>query len=202
MNIIKRDRELAFLLGIVVIFVAAGFLVDSFNSAQSSTVTVSATVGSSITCSTNNTTTAFGAITSGAVSTASPNASSTMTCNSASGCTLSVIDAGNASSPGLATTTPAYLIPSTTATLAAGTEGYGIQATTTASGSGGTLGINATYNKINSDVGALSLTTVTLASSTAAVSNREVVVTHKAAISVTTHAASYVDTITYSCTGN
>ena len=92
-----------------------------------------------------------------------------------------------------------------TAALSAGTEGYGIQATSTASGSGGTLGLNATYggSKFNTNnVGALSTSDVLLASSTVATTGREVVVKHKAAISTVTQSGNYTDTITYSCTGN
>ncbi len=180
--------------------------------AQSATVTVSASVTSTITCNTNISSSAFGALTSLAVATSTPNASTSLSCNTGLGCTLSVSDAGNAVNGGLATSSPAYLIPSpasgfpTTATLAAGTEGYGIQATTTAAGSGGTLSLNSIYNPVTSfsgtTVGRLSVSTVTLASSTVGVSGREVVVRHLAAISATTQAGSYADTLTYSCTAN
>jgi hypothetical protein len=115
---------------------------------------------------------------------------------------LSVQDAGNGASPGLATTTPAYLIPSANATLSAGTEGYGIQAATTAVGSGAVLNVNSIYEKIGNDVGGLTIANTTIASSSAAFTNREILVTHKAAIGILTNAGSYTDTITYSCTGN
>lgn len=163
-----------------------------------------------VSCNTDITSTAFGTLATTTIATASPNASSTMTCNSAAGCTLYIQDAGSGSNPGLATSSPAYLIPSpasgfpATTALAAGTEGYGIIATTTASGSGGTLGIGSRYLQDwnGNTVGGLTLSTTLLASSTAAVTGREVVVKHRVAISVLTTAASYVDTITYSCTGN
>ena len=125
-----------------------------------------------------------------------------MSCSYANGCTLNISDAGNGASPGLATTSPAYLIPSATATLSAGTEGYGIQSATTGTGSGATLGLNPIYNKSGNDVGGLFLTTTVLASSTATFTDREVVITHKAAISNLTNTANYNDTITYSCVGN
>jgi len=156
-----------------------------------------------VACSTDISSISFGTLSENSISTASPNASTTMSCsNTASGCTLSIQDAGNGLSPGLATTSPAYLINSNSTTLSAGTEGYGIQATTTSSGNGGSLSLNMAYNKVGNDVGELSTTTVILASSTVDVSGREVVVTHKAAISSLTHAGSYTDTITYSCTAN
>lgn len=165
------------------------------------TTTLSAVT--TVSCNTNISSTSFGTLSSGSITTASPNASTTMSCsNTSAGCSLTIQGAGNGVSPGLATTSPAYLIPSTTATLSAGTEGYGIQATTTATGSGGTLTLNSLYNKIGNAVGALSLSAITLASSTVDVTNREVVVPHLAAISTQTQAGSYVDTITYSCTAN
>ncbi|MFH1162304.1 MAG: hypothetical protein V1696_03475, partial [Candidatus Jorgensenbacteria bacterium] len=86
-----------------------------------------------VSCSTNPSSTSFGPLSTSTISTASPNASTTMTCTYTLGCTLSIQDLGNGSSPGLATSSPAYLIPSNTATLSAGTEGYGIQAAATAS---------------------------------------------------------------------
>ena len=184
------------------LLVLAGFAVLimglDFSLVAGSTVTVSATVAESITCSTNTATTAFGTLDSGSVSTSTPNASTTISCNTGLGCTLNVQDANT----GLATTSPAYTIASADATLSAGTEGYGIQATTTASGSGGTLGIPAKFNKTGNAVGGLATGNAIIASSTASVSGRENMVTHKAAISGTTQAASYADTITYSCTAN
>ena len=157
----------------------------------------------SLSCSTDVSATSFGTLDTNSVYTASPNASSTLSCGDALGCTLTVQDAGNGANPGLATTTaPAYLIPSNTATLAAGTEGYGIQATTTASGSGALLTVNTVYNKNSTDVGALSLSAQTLVSSTAAVTGREVVVSHLTAISLLTQGSNYLDTITYSCVSN
>jgi len=173
-------------------------------------VNVTATVASSVTCATDVSSTAFGTLTAGSVTTAASNASSTLSCNVGIGCTLSVLDAGNASNGGLATTTPAYLIPSPNAAfdpfavLVAGTEGYGINATTTTGGSGGTLAIYSRYENTNDNekAGKLQVTAFGLASSTASVSNRQLIVKHKAAISGTTQAAAYEDVITYSCTSN
>lgn len=197
-------------LAVLLFFVAGStwFLLDTL--VFSSTVTVSATVASSVSCNTDVSSTAFGTLTSGSISTSTPTASTTLSCNVGLGCTLSINDAGNGVNGGLSTSSPAYLIPSpnaafnATATLVAGTEGYGIIATTSAAGSGGTLGIAARYLQTftGNTVGGLSTSTLTLASSTAAVSGREVLVRHKAAISGTTQAADYTDTITYSCTSN
>jgi hypothetical protein len=161
------------------------------------TVGVSATVNQSVTCSTDAASTAFSTLTTAEVTTSTPNASTTMSCNVGIGCVLYVKD----SNAGLATTSPAYTINSNTATLAAGSEGYGIQATTTTSGSG-TIGLNALFGPTKWDtnqVGALTTSNVWIASSTAAVSGKEVVVKHKAAISGTTQAGTYSDTVTYEC---
>lgn len=172
-------------------------------------VTVSATVSTSVTCTLSTTTTNFGNIDPSAVYTSSPNVTTTVSCNPAAGCTVQVKDAGNGTNGGLyKSTAPTYLIPSpnsafsATATLVAGTEGYGIQATTTSAGSGGTLTLNSRYNQTGNTVGGLTTTTIQLASSTQPVANREIVVTHKAAVSGLTPAGSYQDTITYTCVSN
>lgn len=208
MNNIKYIKTYYFAACLAVL--VASTLIMATDIVSSSTVTVSATVASSVACTTDNTTTAFGTLTTGAVATSSLNASTSLSCaNVATGCTLYVADAGNGTNGGLATTSPAYLIPSpaagypTTAALAAGTEGYGIQATSTAVGSGATLGFNSIYNSFNTNtVGKITTSTQVVASSTSQTTSREVVVKHKAAISGTTQAASYTDTITYSCLGN
>jgi hypothetical protein len=171
--------------------------------ATSSAVTVNASVAATISCATNITNTSFGTITDSAVVTSTPNASTTISCpNSSAGCTLYVKDQGNGSTPGLYNSGASYVLVSTSTLLSAGTEGYGIQATTTSAGSGATLSISTTYNKTGNNVGGLFTSNTTLASTTATSSNREVVVTHKAAISNVTPAGNYTDTITYECTAN
>jgi len=172
-------------------------------------VTVSATVSETVSCTASTSTTAFGPLTPSAVSTSTPDVTITMSCNYASGCTLKVQDDGNATNPGLYSTTVAYLIGSAdaayadTATLAAGTEGYGIQGSTNANGSGGTLTIATRYNQTGNAVGGFEITDQSISSSTEPIANRETVVKHKAAISGLTKAATnYSDILTYSCTGN
>ncbi len=182
---------------------------EQATAATSSAVTVSASVQAVISCSTNTGSTDFGTWADTSIKTSSPNASTTMSCaNSALGCTLYVKDAGGGGNPGLWNSTASALIPSpnaafsATSTLAAGTAGYGIQATTTAAGSGATLTIAAKYLQTGDTVGGLALTNGTLASNSATSSNREVVVTHRAAVAASTPSGSYTDTITYECTGN
>lgn len=157
-----------------------------------------------VSCSTSPASTAFGTLTPDSIYTASPNATTTISTTYSAGFTLNVHDSGaGAGQPGLYSTSTTGLISSATATLLAGTEGYGIQAATTTAGSGATVTLNPIYLKTGNDVGGLSTSDVVLASSTASCTGREVVVSHKAAISNLTKAASdYSDTITYSCSGN
>lgn len=182
---------------------------EEVSAATTSAVTVTASVTATISCSTDQSSTAFGTLTSSVITTSTPSASSTMSCaNAASGCSFYVKDAGNASNGGLATTSPAYLIRSpnaagdATSTLVAGTEGYGIQAATTTVGSGAALGVVARYLQTGNTVGRLDITNQTVASTTATSSSREVKTAHKAAISSVTPAGSYSDTITYECSAN
>ncbi len=175
---------------------------SSTNFLYSSYALAAISSGNTVSCTTNIASTAFGTLLTTQIATSSQNASSTMTCNGVLGCTLYVQDVGNGTSPGLATSSPAHLIPSASTTLVAGAEGYGIQATSTAAGSGGSLGFNPTYYVNGNVVGGLSTSTILLASSTSAVTNREVLITHKVAISGITPVATYADTITYSCIAN
>jgi len=64
------------------------------------------------------------------------------------------------------------------------------------------LTLNVRYNQTGNTVGGLTTTTIQLASSSQPVANREIVVTHKAAISGLTPAGSYQDTMTYNCVSN
>lgn len=168
------------------------------------TVNVTATVAQSVTCSVGAASTAFGTLTTSAIATASPNVTSTVACNDGLGCTLYVQDAGNGTSTaGLYNSSSSpYLIPSSAATLAAGTEGYGIQGSVTTPATGGALTIGGTYTGTGNTVGALSRTNVALASASTPTTGGVVTVAHLAAISNLTTAGSYADTITYSCTGN
>jgi hypothetical protein len=171
-------------------------------------VTVTATVTTSVTCSLSTTTTAFGTIDTNAVYTSSPNVTTTVSCNPAAGCQVQINDVGSTTAPGLWNSSASYLIPSpnaafsATAILSPGTDGYGIQAATTSAGSGSILTLNSRYNQTGNTVGGLTTTTIQLASSTSPTANREIVVTHKTAISGLTPAGSYQDTITYSCVSN
>jgi len=192
---------------LIITIIFLGYIIfESFTylaSAQTTqTVNVSATVTTTVTCSFSTTTTSFGTIDPSQVWTSSPNVTTTISCNPAGGCQVQVKDQGNGTDPGLYNSTANYLIQSQDATLSAGTEGYGIQAATTTAGSGSTLSLNSKYNKTGNDVGGLTTSYTILATSSSPTANREIVVTHKAAISGLTPAGSYQDIITYNCVSN
>ena len=194
-------------LGLVVALLAGNdFLIPQ--EAKGDATTLTATVATTVSCTTAGSPSAFGTITSASIVTSTPNTTTTLTCNPANGCTLSVKDGGDGTSPGL-TTTPTYIIGSAsaayadTATLAAGTEGYGIQAVTTSAGTGTvTPLIYIRYKQTGQAVGGFELTNQGLASSSAPISGREIAVTHFAAISGLTGGGTYQDIVTYSCAAN
>ncbi|GBD34350.1 hypothetical protein HRbin35_00062 [bacterium HR35] len=206
----NQTQNLILLIGIflTIYFVYELFILPSGLLRAQTNVTVTATVTTTVTCNPATTTTNFGTIDASAVYTSSPNVITTVSCNPAAGCNVTIRDQGSGTQPGLWNSTASYLIPSpnasfsATATLVAGTEGYGIQATTTSAGSGGTLSLNSRYVQTGNTVGGLTTTTIQLASSTEPVANREIVVTHKVAISGLTRAGNYQDIITYSCASN
>jgi hypothetical protein len=177
--------------------------------AYTTKICASAAPQATVTCATNVASTSFSALTSGIITQASPNVSTTLSCsNTASGCTLYAKDAGNASNAGLWSSGISHLIPSpnaafaATSTLVIGTEGYGIRVATDTAGSGSTLTIAPRYLQSGNTVGGFSLASIPVASSTADMSGREIIVTHLAAISALTPSGNYADTITYSCTAN
>jgi len=193
------------------------FTPDYATAATSGTVTVTASVTSQLSCSTDITTTGFGTLTDSSVATSTANASSTMSCNNeTAGCTLSINDLGDGTNGGLWNSTSSNLLESpnaafaATATLAAGTEGFGIRATTGTAGGGQIFTLldrfdvsaDGELGGAGADVGGLTTTTLTLASTTASTSGREVIVVHRAAIATLTAGGTYNDTITYSCLAN
>ena len=189
----------------------------SFSSeAQAATsVNITASVVTTITCSTDISTTAFGTLTSGSVASSTNDATTSMTCaNSGAGCAMSIQDTGTSTGAisGLAAeAVNAYIKSpndtfSASTTLVAGTEGFGLLATTTSAGTGATLTIGTRYNNTGNweanIVGGASTTAQTLATANSSTSARVVKVRHKAAISVNTLSGSYKDTIYYQCAAN
>jgi hypothetical protein len=172
----------------------AGGVTNDWDFAMMSIRWIEKPVAGAVTCTLSATSTLFSALIPSAVSTSSPDI--TITITSSGGFQINVKDAGNGTNPGLyKSISPTYLIQSSDATLSAGTDGYGIQATTTNS----SISINVKYNKSGNDVGGLSLTDVVLATSSVAVSSSTIDVKHKAGVSVLAPTGSYQDTITYTC---
>lgn len=160
-------------------------------------VAMSASVDPSITFSLSANASAFGSLSTGSVTTSSPNITLTIGTNANSGYTLTVQDQGSGAAAGLYNAGASYNIASASALLAIGTEGYGIQAASA------TATIPGPYNVSGNNVGQLQRTPQNLAtynSSTSA--SHTVTVTHLAAISASTKAGSYADTLTYIATGN
>lgn len=197
----KIEKNISWFLILSLVMLSLGwFFLEPANSA----VTVSATVASMITCTTPLTSTVFGTMSNTAVATSTPNATTTVSSNGT--VYVKIKDNGDGTTnPGLyKSTATTDLIGSAdasytdTATLAAGTEGYGIQATTT----GANLVIATRYLKTGTDVGGFERTDQTMASSSAAVSSEVVTVIHKAAVSAANVAGDYSDTITYTCSSS
>jgi hypothetical protein len=160
-------------------------------------VVLSASVDPSITFSLSANSSAFGSLSTGSVTTSSPNIDLTIATNANAGYTITVKDQGSGSAAGLYNSDASYNIASASATLSAGTEGYGIQ------GSSAQATIASPYNVSGNQVGALQTTAQNLATyNTSTSGNHTITVTHKAAISGSTKAGSYGDTLTYIATGN
>jgi hypothetical protein len=214
----SKEREIFWGISFWILFLAVlGFLnvgvvtwetarYPEYAQAATTAVSVTATVAQNITCSTAQSSTAFGTLSSASITTSSPNATTTMSCGNVSGgCTLYVRDVNG----GLATTSPAKTIQSASAgftattTLVAGTEGFGLQATSSAtaspSGQAFTFAARYAWPESGNIVGGATTTNQTVVSTTATTSGRAIEVRHKAAISDVTPAAIYTDTLTYEC---
>lgn len=165
-------------------------------------IDVTATVSTSISCTVNNTATAFGTFTVATVTTASPTVTWTVSTNAANGYNLTVRDVGNGAAAGLYSAGAGYNIASATADLGAVSIGYGLQGTKSDGDAGSaTTTIQGNYTATGTNVGAFALTATDLASATGPVANATVTSTLKAIVSGLVPAGSYVDTLTYICTG-
>lgn len=190
------------LIGLLVVFTFPDLV-----SGADETVIMKATVGSIISCDTpldgadNN----FGTITNLAVFRAT---TSSTTIGSNGSVYMWVYDSGSGvgGDPGLKggavdlIESPWATVTDASATISAGMEGYGIQATNTA----GTMTINVRYDKAYNTtwVGALEVDAVNqqvVASSAGAVSNQQIDVHYKVSVADTTPAGLYQDTVTFSC---
>ncbi len=190
--------------GLIAVSLLVIFINWSFSEPANSAFTVAADVSSTmVSCTTplDGATNNFGTIDNSEVYAAT---TSTTTISSSGAIYMKVYSTGSTARPGLWKDPDLVESPNAaedaTATLAAGTEGYGITATTTDTN----LVINTRYAAASSTniVGGLATSTYAkvVASSSAAVSGAVVNVDYKAAVAISTPGGSYADTITFSCT--
>ncbi|MFC1651781.1 hypothetical protein ACFL24_01330 [Patescibacteria group bacterium] len=163
--------------------------------------TVSADVDPTLTFSLSANATAFGTLSDSSVTTSSPNIVLTISTNGDDGYTISILDTGDTSNPGLYSSENSFMIGSAdysysnSADLSA-VAGYGIQ------GSSGDATIASPYNVSSDNVGGYEITAQTLATYTGVASAHTVTITSKAKVSSVTPAGSYSDTVTTIATGN
>ncbi len=170
---------------------------------------VTATVDPALTCAVDGNVAAFGTFVTGTIDTASQTPIWTITTNATTGYSLSVRSAGNATNAGLYSAAASYVIKSadasenSTADLSvAATIGYGLQATKTNGDAGSaTSTISAPYTSTSDTVGRLQLTAQTVSSAAGPVSNATITSTLKAKVTGLVPPGSYVDTLTYVCSG-
>ena len=155
----------------------------------SSQVSVTATINPTITFSISSNSISFGTLTTTSVATASNTL--TLSTNAESGASISIQD----TRAGLYNIAHAYTIHSNTATLAAGSEGYGVNA------SSSSLTVQSPFSGTGDSVGAITTSTQTIASVTSSVNNSTATINYLASISNSTPPGSYSDTITYIATG-
>lgn len=168
-------------------------------------VSVSATIAGGIDCNFSTNTASFGELTTSDVTTAYGSTTIDITSNAVA--VIKVKDVGSTTDPGLWYSAEEDIIGSAdsafadTASLEAGTEGYGLQATTTGAGAGEVMTIAPRYDyaSTTADVGGFEISNVNMASSTDAVTSRRVIIYLQAAISASNLPGAYVDTITYTC---
>lgn len=172
-----------------------------------STVSVSAAVVTSISCALNDTSAAFGTFTINTVTTADSTPVWTISTNATAGYVLSVKSAGNGVAAGLYSSGASYNIASATADLASASSGYGLQATKSDGDAGSaTTTVASPFTATGTNVGTLVITAIPgsgtqVASASGPVANATVTSTLKAKVSGLVPAGSYVDTLTYSCSG-
>lgn len=173
------------------------------------TVAVTGQVDPQISCSIAGTSSDFGTFTLGSVTTGGTTPVWTISTNATGGYNLSVRSAGSGTYAGLYSAGAGYTIKSadtaenSTADLSvAATIGYGAQATKSDGDAGSaTTTVSAPYTSTSNTVGRLQLTAQTVASATGPVSNATVTTTLKAKVTGLVPSGSYVDTLTYVCTG-
>ncbi len=120
----------------------------------------------------------------------------TVSTNATGGYTMRIRGTGDTTNDGLYNSSAGTLIDSVGATLSAGTEGYGFQASST------TASVDAKYDLTGNAVGELATTNQTLSTNSGPVTSEETVGRFKATISGSTTAGSYSDTVYFSVTAS
>ena len=160
-------------------------------------IPVTASIDPTLTLTVANTALALGTLSSSSVATTSEN-NIVVGTNGAHGYTISVKDVGNGASPGLYSSGAGKLVASSTATLAAGTEGYGANCNKTSGSGACSFADGATGN-----VTGLTLAAATFASYGSTPSGSDTFrIRVKAAIASSTPAGAYADTLTVIGTAN
>lgn len=163
--------------------------------------TVTGTVDPTLTFSLDNTSTAFGVISTSSATTSSPNIGLTISTNATTGYTITVQDEGSGTNPGLYNSAASAIIGSAdnsynnSADLAS-VAGYGIQ------GSSATATIASPYNVSGTNIGGYERTAQTLATYGGVADGHSITITSKAKAQTTAPAGTYNDTVTVLATGN
>jgi len=163
-----------------------------------------------VSCSAAPSAVSLGTLTPSDISTASEVVTTTISCSNAGGCNLTVSSTALNGIAGLASSTLNDLIESqvygeaATTTLAAGTDGYGLQVATTTAGSGSLPTLSERFKGMTgNNVGLVSSTEIVVASSSGSYTDRELSITFKAAASAMTKAGpGYENSLVLTCTAN
>lgn len=178
-----------------------GYSINPALAVSTTSITVSATVGATVSCdTTGGSPTDFGSLTSSAIGSSSPMTYATTSCTYGAGCEVYASSTNSAlycPSGGCAGNS----IASADETLTINSDGYGIQAATTTDGTGEDLQIATKYYKDGDTVGKLELTNTLLSSAGGTYSGNVIRVTYKASIDSTQPGGSYSDLVSYACVG-
>lgn len=209
-KIIKKNIDVAlavgiglFLLIVSVIGINEMVVVNFADAATTDTaqITVSATVAQTISINVSSSALSLGTLTIGSVS--ATNTNFTVKTNAGNGYTVSIKDVGDTTNGGLYNTTSTHLIASNesaSSTLTAGTEGYGVQGTT----SDADVNIYPLYNwwEGTNNVGPIKITDLDFCSSSSPTLGDVSGIYIRTAITAITAAGTYEDIITLTATGS
>ena len=205
---IKEQKETIFIVGIGLIFLTAAIVgmytmvaLPSSVSAATETITVGATISEwlSFSVSTNTATISPALVDSGGTEAIGTSNTITLTAgtNDAAGYTITIMSQSNAGlchSAGCGT----HNINSGTSTLAAGTDGYGAQATSTDAD----VTVDTAFDKTGNDVGGITTGGKKLADTSGGSDGDDTDLLFKAAASKADPEGAYSDSVDLVCVGN